>query len=238
MLIVLRSLVFNIMLWVTSIVMMIALLPTLLLPKFPALIPGIWGGVCGWVLKIFGGISYHVEGRENLPKGAFIVASKHQSAWETMAYGHIFKKTVFILKKELLYFVPINFYMIKTGMIPLDRKGGKKALQDMLERARETFKQNRPIVIFPEGTRTAVGQKAPYKKGVYTLYKHLEKPVVPVALNSGLYWKRRGFKKYPGTIQVKIMPPIQPGLSREEFMKTLETTIETESQKLINEAKK
>lgn len=186
-----------------------------------------------WLLKVIVGIDYRVDGKENIPKGPFIIASKHQSAWETAAFNHIFPKTSFILKKELMYFVPLNFYMHHTQMIPLDRRGGKQALKDMIARAKNVMAIGRSLVIFPEGTRTIVGEKVSYKRGIYTLYKHLNKPVVPVALNSGLCWKRRGFRKYPGTIVVNILPPIQPGLPEDIFMKTLETSIETASLKLI-----
>jgi len=229
MLITLRSLIFNIIAWIVSILLTISLLPSVLLPKTMVFAPAMWGRTVSWLLRIITRIRYRVEGRENLPKGPFIIASKHQSAWETAAFNHIFPKTSFVLKKELMYFFPLNFYMHHTQMIPLDRKGGKQALKEMIARAKAVMSMARTLVIFPEGTRTIVGEKVSYKRGVYILYKHLGKPVVPVALNSGLYWKRRGFRKYPGTIVVKILPAIEPGLSEEVFMNRLETAIETTS---------
>jgi 1-acyl-sn-glycerol-3-phosphate acyltransferase len=229
----LRSFIFNVILWAVSIGCALLFLPFTFLPKRILFAPYVWASLTSWVLKIFAGIRYQVEGQENLPKGGFIIASKHQSAWETLSFNHIFPKTAFVLKKELSTFFPLNFHMKHSQMIPLDRKGGKDALRTMVEKAKNIMDQERSLVIFPEGTRTAVGQKAPYKRGIYTLYKYLDKPVVPVALNSGLYWKRRGFIKYPGTIRVKILPPIQPGLPQDVFMKTLEDIIETESQKLL-----
>ena len=235
MLITFRSLLFNVVAWTVSIFLTLSMLPSVLLPKTIVFTPGLWGRMISFFLKIIVNIDYRVEGRENLPKGSVIIASKHQSAWETAAFNHIFPKTSFVLKKELMYFFPLNFYMHHTQMIPLDRRGGNQALKDMIAQAKAVMSMGRTLVIFPEGTRTIVGEKVPYKRGVYILYKHLDKPVVPVALNSGLHWKRRGFRKYPGTIVVKILPAIEPGLPEEVFMSRLETSIETASVALAKE---
>lgn len=228
-----RSLLFNFIFWLVSIFFIIGLLPAILFHRLIIFAPLVWARVGLYLLKICTNIDFCVEGKENLPKGGFIIASKHQSAWETMAFNFIFPKTSFVLKKELTSIFPLNFYIKHTGMVPLDRQGGVKALQSLIQHAKVILDQRRSLVIFPEGTRTPVGQKSSYKRGIYTLYKHLECPVVPVALNSGVCWKRRGFKKFPGTIVVKVLPPIQPGLSSEIFMETLENMIETASQKLL-----
>lgn len=191
-----------------------------------------WARFCLWMLKWCVGTTYRVEGKENLPESPFIIASKHQSAWETMAFNHIFPKTSFVLKKELSYFFPLNLYMSHSQMIPLDRQGSN-ALKVMIQKAKNVLVQKRTVVIFPEGTRSAVGHKVPYKRGIYVFYKHLNCPVVPVALNSGVFWKRRGFLKYPGTIIVKILPAIQPGLDQQTFMDRLERDIEENSLKIV-----
>ena len=231
--ILLRSFLLNFLLWAMSILYAIFLLPFTFLSRRKIFIPQLWSRTASWLLKKVAGIHYHIEGLENLPKGPFIIASKHQSAWETVAFNHLFPHPSFILKKELASVFPINCHMKHAQMIPLDRKGGKDALKSMLKSAKTVMEYGRPIVIFPEGTRTVVGEKIPYKRGIYTLYKHLNKPVVPVALNSGLYWGRRGFIKYPGTIQVRVLPSIPAGLAQDVFMKTLEQIIETESDKLV-----
>lgn len=233
--ILLRSFLFNIVLWVMTILFTIFLLPFTFLPHHIMFIPKVWSKTASWFLKVFIGIHYRIDGLENLPKGPFIIASKHQSAWETIAFNHIFPKPSFVLKKELASLFPISLHMKQAQMIPLDRKGGKDTLRSMVEKAKVVMESGRPLVIFPEGTRTAIGEKIPYKRGIYTLYKYLNVPVVPVALNSGLYWKRRGFVKYPGIIRVKILSPIPVGLAQDVFMKTLEQVIETESDKLIPE---
>lgn len=158
----LRSLLFNIALWVGSIGITVLFLPTLLLPKTIVFVPRLWGKMVLFLLRHMVGIYCQVEGLENLPQeGGFLIASKHQSAWETCAFNAIFPRTSFILKKELMYFVPLNFYMYHTGMIPLDRKGGKKTLKEMISRARGIMDMKRPLVIFPEGTRSAVGDSLP-----------------------------------------------------------------------------
>lgn len=231
---IIRSFIFNIVFWLFSIGCIFVFLPFTFLPKNIAFVPRMWACAVSWFLKVLVGIHYQVEGEENLPKDGFIIASKHQSAWETIAFNHIFPKTSFVLKKELMSFFFLNFHMKHAQMIPLDRKGGKDALRSMVENAQNVMAQKRPLVIFPEGTRTTVGQKVSYKRGIYTLYKYLNKPVVPVALNSGLFWKRRGFIKYPGITTVKILPPILPNLPQDAFMKTLEKAIETESENLIS----
>lgn len=232
-----RSLIFNILMWLLSAVEMILYIPLLFSTKLCAFVPTLAGKRITVLLKICG-IRHQVEGEENLPDLPYIVASKHQSAWETATLTYIFPKSTFVVKKELTDSFPLGIYIKRSGLIGVDRRGGKQALKEMLEGAKRSMEAKRPLVIFPEGTRTSVGEKPSYKRGIYILYKNLKKPVVPVALNSGLYWKRRGFFKYPGTIRMKIMPPIMPGLSQEDFMKKLETTIERETNKLIEDATK
>ena len=134
-----------------------------------------------------------------------------------------------MLKKELLSIPLFGWFLKRAGMIAVDRKGGASALRSMARQATETLESGRSILIFPEGTRVAPGQTRPYQPGVAALYTQQKVPVVPVALNSGLFWGRRAFFKKPGTIVVQILPPIPPGLDRKAFMRDLESRIEPAS---------
>jgi 1-acyl-sn-glycerol-3-phosphate acyltransferase len=142
-----------------------------------------------------------------------------------------------VLKKELLNIPVYGWYTRKTQMIAVDRTGGAKALKDMVAAAQRAAGQGRPIFIFPEGTRTAPGTEADYQPGVAALYKRLDLPVVPVALNSGLFWPRRSFLRKPGTIVVEFLPPIAAGMDRKAFMNVLRERIETATRRLENATK-
>ncbi len=161
---------------------------------------------------------------------------KHQSAWDTLAVPVLFGDVGIVIKRELLWIPCYGWYARKAGMIPVDRGAGAAALRGMLGRARAVMAEGRPIVIFPEGTRTAVGTRRPYHPGVAALYTQLDLPVVPVALNSGLFWPRRSFLKRPGRIVVEALAPLPPGLERKAFLAELQSRIETATERLIAEA--
>mgnify|MGYP006186161867 CR=1 FL=1 len=223
-----RSTIFNIALILVTLVIGILGLP---------LLPGPRRWVCGlrdlWIrlvlhlLRWTVGLSHRVEGLEHLPKGTFMVASKHQSAWETLALHTIFADPSIVLKRELLKLPVLGFYIAKIGMVPIDRAAGGSALKSMIGAARKAAGDGRPVLIFPQGTRVSPGDEAPYHSGVFALYRALDCPVVPVALNSGTFWSRHAFFKRPGVITVRILPPLPRGLDRKVFMKDLEATIET-----------
>lgn len=172
------------------------------------------------------------QGLENIPPGSCLIAAKHQSAWDTIAYMQITLNPGMILKKELIHIPFYGWFIRKFDMISIDRSRGAMALKNLYRQADRLKTQNRKLVIFPEGTRSIPGEKTQYKTGIAGLYEHLKLPVVPVATNSGCFWGRRAFIKRPGKIIVKILPPIEPGLSRQEFMKQLENVIEKESNEL------
>ncbi|MFA5040108.1 MAG: lysophospholipid acyltransferase family protein [Bdellovibrionales bacterium] len=230
----LHALWFNLTFYAANLVMSVLLCGSLLLPR-KKLVKAVhlWLSVVAWVENHAGGISYQVIGRENIPKGACIIASKHQSEWETFKMHLIFDDPAVVLKSDLLKIPLIGWYMKRSGSIPIDRAAGAKAILKMLPAARKAAAQGRPIVIFPEGTRVAVGDTRPYKSGVAGLYKDLNVPLVPVALNSGLLWAKNTFFKKPGFITVKILPPIPPGLPREEMMQRLRDALETTTAELI-----
>jgi 1-acyl-sn-glycerol-3-phosphate acyltransferase len=128
-------------------------------------------------------------------------------------------------------------YLARSGMIPIDRKAGVKALAEMKEAAHKAADQGRKIVIFPQGTRVPPGEDRPYKSGIALLYQELNLPVIPMAVNSGLCWPKNSFRKYPGEITIEFLPPIPPGLPRDAFMPRLKNELETASNRLIEEAR-
>ena len=196
---------------------------------------GFWANSLTFIERVVGGIGFRVIGWGNVPQGPCIIASKHQSAWETFKLQFFFGNPVIVMKKEL-FDVPVwGHYMKATGMIPIDRNRGNLSVSLMLQAAQRAVDAGRKIVIYPEATRTAVGAKRPYKSGIAVLYQALNIPVIPVALNSGMLWPRNSFLKKPGTITVEFMPSIQPGLSREELMRTLYDQIEGTTDRLVAE---
>jgi len=175
------------------------------------------------------GIHVEYRGLEHRPEGAAIVAAKHQSAWDTLIWHILLDDPAMVLKRELLLIPIYGWLCRKTRMIAVDRKAGPKALRVMLDDAKSATARGRPIVIFPQGTRTSPGtlvEDVPYLPGVSALYRSLDVPVVPVALNSGFFWPRRQLMRHPGTIVLEFLEPIPPGLRRKEFDAQLQNRIE------------
>jgi len=190
-----------------------------------------------WLLRAIVGTKLEVRGKDKLPDGACLVASKHQSAWETFALIPMFRDPALLMKRELFWIPFHGWFSKKFEMIPVDRDKGPSALRRMLREAKGRAAAGREIIIFPEGTRRAPGAPPDYKTGVVLLYDALSVPCVPVALNSGLFWPRRSLIRRPGTIIVEFLDPIPPGLPRAEFLARLTSAIETASVRLIAEAK-
>ena len=232
--ILLRSVIFNLLYGIWTSGMHILCLPLLLgSRKSVQTAGGVWIDGTLFLLKHVAGIDYRIVGAENLPHVPAIYASKHQSAWETLFLSRYLDYPAFVLKKELLSIPLFGWFIKKAGMIAVDRKAGASALRQMARDAAATLGSGRSILIFPEGTRVTPGQSRPYQPGVAALYTQLKVSVVPVALNSGLFWGRRAFIKKPGTIVVEILPPIQPGLDRKALIKELESRIETAATNLL-----
>lgn len=232
----LRSLLFQALFYISTLVLMIAGLPVFVMPRrrgWP-LVP-FWARVELFLLKWIVGMKVEFRGLANIPQGGCIVAAKHQSAWETFALLPLFSSPTYVLKRELRYIPIFGWYTAKFRQIPVDRGKRSLALAAMTQRAREAVAEGRQILIFPEGTRRGAGEEPRYKHGVAHLYRSLEAPVLPVALNSGLFWPRRGWRLYPGTVLVEFLPPIAPGLDIETFHTRLVETIETASDRLIDE---
>jgi len=233
----LRSFVFTGYLIGMTLILGVLASPLLVLPyRWNRAFTKFWCRVMFWAFDRIIGVQTVIKGEENIPDGPFFAAFKHQAQWETIFANLYFDDAVFVIKKELMWIPVFGWWSWKMRMIPVDRGGHAKALRKMLRQAKAECEKGRTIVIFPQGTRTAPGTKNTYKPGVAAIYGALDVPVVPVALNSGLLWPRRGFAYKPGTITVEFLPPIEPGLSRKEIMAELETSIETATDRLVAEA--
>lgn len=232
-----RSALFNILFYLSLVVLLIIAIPTFLLPRGGILwFAHLWARTSSILLHLIVGAKLELRGIENIPDGGFIVAGKHQSLWETFALFHAFKDPVFVFKRQLGYIPFFGWYMLKLGMIAIDRNRGKNALAQIAEAAGPMIAAGRQIMIFPEGTRKAVGAPPDYKYGVVHLYKNLNCPVVPVSHISGLYWPRRGFMRNRGTLVLEVLPPIMPGLTDTDFARQLKADIEDASNRLLVEA--
>lgn len=235
--IILRSLLFNVFFYGWTATCVIVGLPLLLGPRIGIYYLGrVWAHPILFALRLICGLRYRVRGRENLVEGPVLLAAKHQSAWDTIIFSILLWDHSFVLKQELLRIPLFGLYLRRAGLIPVDRKGGARALKKMVAEAKAVAAAGRPIVIFPEGTRVAPDQRRPYQPGVAALYGQLEVPVVPVALNSGLFWRRNSFRKQPGCITLEFLTPIPPGLPRKDFLTRLEAAIEGRSRALLAES--
>ena len=231
-----RSLLFNVAFYVNLIAWLLAILPTLVMPRKAIIrVAQTWARSNLWLMRVIVGTKVEFRGRERIPPGGLLVAAKHQSFWETFALATLFDDPVFILKRELIWIPFFGWYLWKAGMVPVNRKAGSLALVEMNRRAREEVGRGRQILIFPEGTRRPPGAEPAYKFGIAHLYTTLGVPCLPVALNSGLFWPRRRFIRRPGTIVVEFLEPLAPGLPRAQFFKMVEDRIEAASQRLLAE---
>lgn len=234
----LRALLLNATLYLSMIVVMVLALPSLLLPRAVLRsIVRLWGRYFLLLCRVVGGLKVEVRGREKIPPGPLLVASKHQSIWETFAFLALFDDCCFILKRELTWIPLFGWLAVKARMVSVDRRGGARVLSQLNERARSEIRRGkgRQIIFFPEGTRRPPGAPPQYKQGISHLYGKLGVPCLPVALNAGLFWPRRSLAIEPGTILVEILDPLPPGLPRDEFHRRMQDDIETASDRLLAE---
>lgn len=200
--------------------------------KIISLVGYVWAQGVMLYLRYICGVRVVVEGEENIPAAPFIVACKHQSAWETLFFLVYFNNPAYILKKELMYIPVYGWYLPLLGMIAVDR-GKASAIKKVAARVRDVMKQGRALIIFPEGTRVLPGDSIDYKAGIYMIHKASpETPIMPVALNSGICWPRRTFAVNKGVIKIKFLPRVQGEFSKVELLATLKKIIDTESNKL------
>lgn len=230
----LRALLFNLLFYLVTAFYAIAGLPVLLFGANAVYgLCRLWVGTTLWLLKLLIGLDHRIVGRERLPAEPVIFAVKHQSSWETLALAKILDRPIYVLKRELVWIPIFGLYLKGSGALAVDRGAGAKALRRLIRAAERAATSGRPFLIFPEGTRVAPGQHRPYQPGIAALYDKLGRPVVPVALNSGLFWGRRRFLKKPGRITVEFLEPIPAGLDRRRFMTELETRLEGASRRLL-----
>jgi 1-acyl-sn-glycerol-3-phosphate acyltransferase len=230
----LRSLLFNLTMWVTvpfyaSLMLLTAVLPYRV--RYRLIMA--WPRFHVWLARRLLGITYRIEGGEHLPTGAAIVMAKHQSTWETLALPGILPPLTFILKRELLWIPFFGWGLSLLRPIAIDRNAGQQAMEQVVTQGRQRLREGTWVVVFPEGTRVAPGQRKRYKRGGAVLAAETGYPIVPLAHNAGQFWPRRGFLKKPGVVRVVIGPPIHsPGKTAEQLLGEAEEWIETTMYKL------
>src|SRR5246127_1022428 len=230
----LRSLVFNILFYAFFLLWSLVALPTFLMPRAAMLkVAAWWARTNILLMRVICGIKVEFRGREKIPKGPLVVASKHQSMWETISLLRFFEAPFFAVKRELKFIPIFGLFLIKTNMIAIDRSAGGRALIKMARRAADEVRRGRQFVIFPEGTRTAPGAPPQYKAGVGLIYSECGVPCLPVALNSRLFSPRRPFMRSPGPLVVHFLAPTPPGLKRYEFLPRIESVIEDATSRIV-----
>lgn len=234
----LRSLVFNVCFYALLIVLMILGAPLLLLRRRRMVQSWarLWAQLSLVLLHGICNLKVEFRGLEHIPKGAGMIASKHQSFLETFALLCVVPDFTFVHKRELGLLPFFGWYLKGTEQISIDRTRRSAALNEVAKASRKIFAEGRQLIIFPEGTRQPIGGAPQYKAGAAFVQAETGVVCVPVALNSGLFWPRRQFRRYPGTIVIEFLEPIAPGLRKGEFMKLLQERIETATNRLVAEA--
>jgi 1-acyl-sn-glycerol-3-phosphate acyltransferase len=234
-----RSLLFNAAFYLVSVVMNIGAAPYLLLfGSRRANLGGIilWSNIMLFLLRTICGTRVELRGLDNIPAGGAVLAAKHQSTFDTFVLFPSVPDLTIVLKRELMRIPFYGWYAARSGMIPVDRDKGPSALRDLSARVRTALADGQKVLIYPEGTRRPPGAPPEYQSGVAHLYHALKVPVVPVATNSGLFWPRRKFLRFPGTIVIEFLAPVAAGMAPRAFLKELEGRIEAASDRLLLEA--
>jgi len=237
----LRSSIFNLIFFLSSLILSLILLPGAFLPRKSVLkIVHLWTGVVAFLEKHILGLTYEIRGQEHLPKeGSYIVAAKHQSAYETMKLHALFNDPSIVLKKELTDIPFWGLFLKKVDVIAINRENREEAMRSIIDGAKRIKEQARPIVIFPQGTRVSVEntpKEKPYKAGILKMYNATNLPIIPMALNTGVFWPKNSFLKYPGTVIFEFLPPIPAGESKEDVKMRIEEALEENSNRLMNES--
>jgi 1-acyl-sn-glycerol-3-phosphate acyltransferase len=228
-----RSIIFVIWLYASMAVVGLSLWPFVLMDdRYVWVALRSWGRATLWGLRWIVGATVSFEGLENVPQGGALIAMKHQSALDTIVPALFLPRATYVYKQELGN-TPVMGAYLKKNQIGVDRSGHAKALKTLVRGAREAVARGGQVLIFPEGTRQELDAPPDYKPGIAAMYKDLNIPVTPVALNTGLIWKPKGIMRSPGHVTFKVLPPIPAGLPRDEFMRELERVLESESQALL-----
>ena len=223
-----RNSLFSIFFFIGIIIISIIFLPALLLPRKITLLGGklmgYWAELC---LRVFLSVKIIIKGKENIINDQkFFIAASHQSMFETFYLQTIFNSPVFILKKELLQIPIFGWYLKKIGSISINRnKVSKDNLGFFEDILRTVNKSDRPLIIFPQGTRVLPDERPSFKKGATRIYQELNIACQPVAINSGYVWPKKGLKKSHKSITVSILKPINSGINKENFLQILERNI-------------
>ena len=233
----LRSFVFNAVFYIAMVCYMLAMVVAMVLPRqVSVFLLHSFSRLQDFLLRILTGTRVEIRGLEKIPEGPVIVACKHQSTWETFSVLRIVDDPAIVMKRELGWIPVFGWLAYRCKMIMVHRGKKGAAIKSLVKGAKTVVADGRQVIIFPEGTRRPPGAPPQYKAGTHALYAELDVPCVPVALNSGLYWPRRKFVRYPGTIVMEILDPIMPGLGRTAFNNALRGGIEGASNRLIEEA--
>ena len=236
----LRSFAFNLAFYVNLIGQMVLWSPWFFLAERRRawFVPKFWAHSSLWLMEKIAGTKSEISGTENLPEGSFILAPKHQSFWDAIAFFPYLRDPLYILKRELTWIPFFGWYIAKMRMIPVNRGKRSVALRQVTVDTKREMAHDRQLIIYPEGTRRAPGDEPNYKYGIVELYAQLGLPVVPVAHVAGLWWPRRKFLRYPGTIHARFLKPIPAGLDRDEFMRRLIAETEAACDAMLVEAAK
>lgn len=219
--IVIRSFCFHILFYSGTALMLLIFLPFLWMRR-PLFISRLFTGYAGFLLKYIAGLGVEIEGLNNIPKdNTFLIVANHQSVWETLMFFIIFKNPVMILKKELLNIPLFGWYLLRTGMLAIDRKNAASSFKALLRDSDQRLKdEHRPVCVFPEGTRKEPNQPGEFQKGIYLIHKHTKAPILCVVHNAGLYWPPHKFFIKPGKVNVFIYP-VLPAVFDDSTLKTI-----------------
>lgn len=239
----LRSTLFNLAFFgITALMALVSLPATWMKRSTTMKIVRLWVRTVYMLEKNIIGLDYQVRGWEHVPKGkSFLLAAKHQSAYETFKLHLLFDDPAIVLKKELLSVPLWGAFIRKIDPIAIDRSSKKQSIKLLMAEVQRVKDQHRPIVVFPQGTRvrtTTTTTEKPYKSGIGRMYEASELPIVPLALNTGLFWPKMSWIKKPGTVIFEFLPVIEPGMTSDEAMKILESRLEDASSKLLSSRQK
>lgn len=224
-----RSWIYLVLFLIWTLFIAVGFLPSLVSARGALGSIRLWARGVKLLARAIVGVRFRVEGREHIPSGSCIIAAQHQSAFETYMMFLEVERPVFVLKRELTLIPFVGWYIMRAGLVPIDRGAASKAMRKMLRAAEGAVARGAQLLIFPEGTRAAPGERKEYKPGVVGLYNHCAVPIVPMALNSGYYWGKTRVLKVPGEIVFRYLPPIAPGLAKQELLTELRSRIEAAS---------